>query len=252
MKHQEAAFEDQRPVHQFFNKIQDHANQSKIAKHTTQLQSWANQKANTNVDINKTGLPLQLKTGMEQLSGESLNDVKVHYNSNQPAQLKAHAFAKGTEIHVAPGQEKHLPHEAWHVVQQKQNRVKPTTQLKNKIPINDDDALEKEADIMGAKAMQMKRPDPQWSPPQTKSKTNGYSGIVQGNFKKPVAMADPQKAFQERKAMEKRKEDVLPATTTAFPVEEEKLNVLREAFQNTTFYYFRRRKRTCRKYPKCS
>jgi hypothetical protein len=27
-----------------------------------------------------------------------------------------------------PGQEQHLPHEAWHVVQQKQGRVKPTGQ----------------------------------------------------------------------------------------------------------------------------
>lgn len=26
-------------------------------------------------------------------------------------------------IYIAPGQEKYLPHEAWHVVQQKQERV---------------------------------------------------------------------------------------------------------------------------------
>ncbi|HAP61901.1 MAG TPA: hypothetical protein DCR93_21180, partial [Cytophagales bacterium] len=36
----------------------------------------------------------------------------------------------GTDIHLAPGQQKHLPHEAWHVVQQKQGRVKPTLQPK--------------------------------------------------------------------------------------------------------------------------
>lgn len=106
---------------------------------------------------NKTGLPDNLKSGVENLSGHSLDDVKVHYNSSQPASLQAHAYAQGTDIHVAPGQEKHLPHEAWHVVQQKQGRVQPTKQLKGTTNINDDQGLEKEADVMGAKAMQMKK-----------------------------------------------------------------------------------------------
>lgn len=99
-----------------------------------------------------TGLPDQLKTGVENLSGISMNDVQVHFNSPKPAQLQAHAYAQGTEIHLAPGQEKHLPHEAWHVVQQKQGRVKPTMQLKGKLNINNDVVLEHEADTMGAKA----------------------------------------------------------------------------------------------------
>ncbi len=101
---------------------------------------------------NKTGLPDTLKSGIENLSGYAMDDVKVYYNSSKPAQLQAHAYAQGTNIHLAPGQEKHLPHEAWHVVQQKQGRVKPTTQLKGKVNINDDAGLEKEADMMGAKA----------------------------------------------------------------------------------------------------
>jgi len=79
---------------------------------------------------NKTGLPDQLKTGVESLSGYSMNDVHVHYNSSKPAQLQAFAYTQGTEIHVAPGQERHLPHEARHVLQQKQERVKPTAQMK--------------------------------------------------------------------------------------------------------------------------
>lgn len=102
---------------------------------------------------NNTGLPNNLKTGIEHLSGYAMDDVKVHYNSSKPAQLNAHAYAQGTDIHLASGQEKHLPHEAWHVVQQKQGRVKPTKQLKSKININDDEVLEKEADVMGAKAI---------------------------------------------------------------------------------------------------
>jgi len=87
-----------------------------------------------------------------------MDDVKVHYNSDKPAQLQAHAYAQGSDIHIASGQEKHLAHEAWHVVQQKQGRVKPTLQMKGKVNVNDDTGLEKEADQMGAKAMQMKLP----------------------------------------------------------------------------------------------
>lgn len=104
---------------------------------------------------NATGLPEHLKTGIEQLSGYAMDDVKVHYNSLQPAQLNAHAYAQGNQIHVASGQEKHLPHEAWHVVQQKQGRVKPTIQMKDRVNVNDDKGLEHEADIMGARALRV-------------------------------------------------------------------------------------------------
>jgi hypothetical protein len=104
---------------------------------------------------NNTGLPNQLKAGIESLSGMSMDSVKVHYNSDKPTQLNAHAYAQGTDIHVAPGQEQHLPHEAWHVVQQAQGRVQPTTQMKG-ASVNDDVGLETEADVMGAKALQLK------------------------------------------------------------------------------------------------
>lgn len=107
---------------------------------------------------NNTGLPDNLKSGIENLSGYSMDDVKVHYNSNKPAQLNAHAYAQGNQIHLASGQEKHLAHEAWHVVQQKQGRVKPTVNV-NGAAVNDSEALEKEADIMGGKALQRKSKD---------------------------------------------------------------------------------------------
>ncbi len=100
---------------------------------------------------NRTGLPDSLKSGVEAMSGLSMDDVRVHYNSDKPAQLQAHAYTQGSDIHVAPGQEKHLAHEAWHVVQQKQGRVTPTFQMKAGIGINDDRTLESEADAMGAK-----------------------------------------------------------------------------------------------------
>lgn len=102
---------------------------------------------------NNTGLPDNLKSGIENLSGHSMDDVKVHYNSPRPAQLQAHAFAQGNQIHLSSGQEKHLPHEAWHVAQQKQGRVQPTMQLKYSVSVNDDPNLEKEADVMGNKSL---------------------------------------------------------------------------------------------------
>jgi hypothetical protein len=105
---------------------------------------------------NKTGIPDNLKSGIENISGMSMDHVKVHYNSSQPAQLNALAYAQGSDIHIGPGQEKHLPHEAWHVVQQAQGRVQATKQMKAAVPVNDDPGLEQEADVMGVKAMQMK------------------------------------------------------------------------------------------------
>lgn len=103
---------------------------------------------------NKTGMPDNLKSGIENLSGIDVSDVRVHYNSSKPAQMNAHAFAQGTNIHVASGQEKHVPHEAWHTVQQKQGRVSATTEV-NGTPVNDSVSLETEADVMGAKANKM-------------------------------------------------------------------------------------------------
>jgi diketogulonate reductase-like aldo/keto reductase len=102
---------------------------------------------------NNTGLPDNLKSGIESLSGMNMDHVKVHYNSQQPKQLDAHAYAQGSEIHVAPGQEQHVPHEAWHVVQQAQGRVKAATQMNTGQAVNNDVGLEAEADVMGRKAL---------------------------------------------------------------------------------------------------
>ena len=104
---------------------------------------------------NNTGMPDNLKSGIENLSGFSMDDVRVHYNSSKPATVQALAYTQGTDIHVAPGQEKCLPHEAWHVAQQMAGRVSPTTNI-NGMPVNDNAALEHEADVMGEKAVQCK------------------------------------------------------------------------------------------------
>ena len=47
---------------------------------------------------NNTGLSDNLKAGIERLSGYSMDGVKVHYNSDKPAQLQAHAYAQATKF----------------------------------------------------------------------------------------------------------------------------------------------------------
>jgi folate-binding Fe-S cluster repair protein YgfZ len=143
------------------------------AEKITQLQEMANSAARGTVQkveeeellqgkfqpiqkkANNTGLPDDLKSGMEKLAGMSLDHVKVHYNSAKPAAVQAHAYAQGSDIHMASGQEKHLPHELGHVVQQAQGRVKPTTTVGG-MSVNDNAGLENEATSMGEKALQMK------------------------------------------------------------------------------------------------
>jgi len=102
---------------------------------------------------NRTGMPDGLKAGIESLSGMDLSDVRVHANSNMPAQINALAYAQCSDIHLGPGQESHLPHEAWHIVQQRQGRVQPTMQMRGR-KLNADSFLEHEADVMGARALQ--------------------------------------------------------------------------------------------------
>lgn len=156
----ESAFQfvDNRPETIVQRKLPRMINKSLSVQKAAQLQVMTEKSSAQQLPIqkkeNRTGLPDNLKMGIENLSGYSMDDVKVYRNSEKPAQLQALAYAQGTDIHLASGQEKHLPHEAWHVVQQKQGRVKPTMQMKGNMKVNDDSYLEKEADFMGEKALQ--------------------------------------------------------------------------------------------------
>lgn len=91
--------------------------------------------------------------GIENLSGLDMDDVRVHYNSPTPAKFQALAHTQGNHIHLGPGQENHLAHEAWHVVQQKQGRSRPMSRSVGDVWLNDDKSLEAEADRMGAQAL---------------------------------------------------------------------------------------------------
>ncbi len=131
--------------------LTDEDNQTLQGKFVTQLQGGTEENSLQQKTENRTGLPDRLKAGVENLSGYSLDGVKVHYNSSRPAQLQALAYTQGTDIHIGPGQERYLGHEAWHVVQQMQGRVQPTMQLQG-LAVNDNEDLEREADVMGEKA----------------------------------------------------------------------------------------------------
>ncbi|MEL6536486.1 MAG: DUF4157 domain-containing protein [Bacteroidota bacterium] len=157
---------DNRPQKEIHDQLHIGVNNSARVQSLVQLQAMANhfmasrggliqRKNERPATTHPKGLPEPLRQGIEQLSGYAMDDVNVHYHSAKPSQLHAHAFAQGTDIHLAPGQERHLPHEAWHVVQQKQGRVKPTLQMKSGVQVNDDRGLEKEADVMGARANQL-------------------------------------------------------------------------------------------------
>ena len=103
-------------------------------------------------------MPDGIRTKMEKAFNTDFADVKVHEGSEAPA-VGALAYTQQNHIHFAPGQFKPetsagqalLGHELAHVLQQRQGRVKPTTQV-NGVPVNDDPALEQEADRLGLKA----------------------------------------------------------------------------------------------------
>ncbi|GHU46403.1 hypothetical protein FACS1894120_3160 [Clostridia bacterium] len=85
---------------------------------------------------------------MEQRMYERFG-VNVHYNSGEPQKYGALAFTRGSDVHIATGQERHLEHELGHVVQQRRGSVPVTAQV-NGASLNDSPALESEADRLGA------------------------------------------------------------------------------------------------------
>ena len=141
---------------------------------------------------NETGIPVHLKDRVESLSGVDLSDVRVHRNSSNPDLMNALAYTQGRDIHLAAGQEHHLPHEAWHAVQQKQGRVSPTVRAAGSA-FNNDVGLESEADRMGSKAMSAEA-----LPHRAASHFGGPSsdqGVVQRKVKITGLTEEKRKAF---------------------------------------------------------
>lgn len=101
----------------------------------------------------------ELESMVPAFGADMLSNVRLHPDSPTPAEVGALAYTQGNDIHFAPGQFKPdtgagrqlIGHELAHVAQQAAGRVQPTTEIGG-MPVNDDVALENEADRIGAKA----------------------------------------------------------------------------------------------------
>ncbi|NIM17452.1 MAG: DUF4157 domain-containing protein [Candidatus Aminicenantes bacterium] len=108
--------------------------------------------------VDNTGIPEEVRANMENTFQANFSDVKVHPDSSKAPDVGALAYTQGSDIHFAPGQYKPdtssgrqlLAHELTHVQQQREGKVKPTTEVSG-LPVNDDPSFEKEADKMGSK-----------------------------------------------------------------------------------------------------
>ncbi|AOW20147.1 hypothetical protein [Urechidicola croceus] len=107
------------------DKTQENKSQS-VASTVSQKQSRTN--SSSQFIDNRPEVTLQRKY-------QEMADNSAH--STHAVQLQAHTFAQG----LGSGQEKHSPQEAWHGLQQKQVRVKPTIQMKGNINVDDDKVI---------------------------------------------------------------------------------------------------------------
>ena len=108
---------------------------------------------------NKTGMPDAVKQRMEESFETDFSSVRIHPDSSKAPEVGALAYTQGSDIHFAPGQFKPdtsagqqlLGHELTHVIQQSEGRVQPTTEIAG-MPVNNNENLEHEADVLGSRA----------------------------------------------------------------------------------------------------
>jgi hypothetical protein len=108
-------------------------------------------------------LPVNLRGSMEAAFGHDFASVRIHEGQHAQS-INARAYTRGSDVHFAPGQwrpgtqegRELIGHELAHVVQQSQGRVQATAQASG-IAINDDAALEREADEAGSNAARGER-----------------------------------------------------------------------------------------------
>ncbi len=116
-----------------------------------------------------SGKPLDtgLQRSMGQAMGADFSGVRVHTDTQSDQlnrSIQAKSFTTGQDVFFrqgayepgSQGGQELIAHELTHVVQQKQGDVRLTKQFKDGIPSNDAKGLEYEADVMGAKTLQMK------------------------------------------------------------------------------------------------
>jgi len=110
-------------------------------------------------------LPHALRHRMEQAFDTDFSDVRIHVGGAAGA-IGARAYTRGNDIHLSPRHyqagsregDELVGHELTHVVQQRQGRVAATAQAKGAgATVNQDHALEAEADQLGARAARGER-----------------------------------------------------------------------------------------------
>ena len=74
----------------------------------------------TKIRVPKRPSTKRISTNLRKMKTGS---VRVHGKSGSAMRSAGKAFTKGTKIHLAPGASRHLPHEAWHVVNQGRGRT---------------------------------------------------------------------------------------------------------------------------------
>jgi hypothetical protein len=111
-------------------------------------------------------LPARIRATMEGAFGMDFSSVRVHRRP-EAAAMNARAYTRGTNIYFAPGQYRPdslagrqlLAHELTHVAQQAQGPAKATARAGG-FNINDSPVLEREADVLGARAARGERVGP--------------------------------------------------------------------------------------------
>jgi hypothetical protein len=134
-------------------------------------------------------LPLSVLRKMEAFFNADFSDLTIYQNSEKPADMDALAFTEGKDIYFAPGEyrpdsfkgQELIAHELAHVIQQAEGRVRPTGGA-NGIPINDDPALEREADQMGHLAASFDLP---LKKEPALSSLSGSGSVIQRQEKEP-------------------------------------------------------------------
>ncbi len=111
-------------------------------------------------DESINGISVSENETVRQLTGGAVDlhssGAKVENTSPSDSRLQdvgARSMAVGGQALI--GDNRDRGHEIWHLAQQHQGRVQPTTSV-NGQAVNDNPSLEKEADVMGSKIMQGK------------------------------------------------------------------------------------------------
>lgn len=202
--------------------LQEQSLNSPQAKKGAQLKAGAQAQADSNGPKrkpNNTGIPDRLKAVVEHFSGLSLDEARVHYNSEKPAGIGANAYAEYPNIYIAPGQEKHLAEEVWHLVQQMKGDVKANTEFEGGKQGNDASSLEGEAVREGKKMEQT-----------TLSKEEENTPLLSASSPQPVAQRARANAPSEtNRYYEETGMRLAPMTAEEYDSSEENAKVTHES-----------------------